>query len=280
MVTISKTKVIAWASGIGASGVGIAVLLSYLAAQGLIQIDGFSGDSFCLGTDASPCYGYVNFTAKENITFTLVDYNPQGNASLYFFEPSIKSWRMEYFDGKVWKEYTTKTVTWKANTKYQLRVKAYKRNPSDVIKWSAFSGAVDPLWYGPNGTNYTTVETCVPFNETHYYALNLTREITTNSTPPSWIENYSLPTGYFVEVQWCKETGISIAGVTHDYIQADKQCLRTNDTLCCWSYKDGGFYINRNAQFRTSIDSGESGICVNLAANMTILEKKGEVSVP
>lgn len=282
MVRIYNTEVQNWKVATGASGmIGIALLLSYLSAAGYIEVSAYSGDMFCLGTPESPCYGYVNLTAKEDLSIYLKDFNPDGNASLFFFEPGVPYWRLQYKSGSSWKDYTLNSaISWKKGSSYQLRVVAYKRSPSDRIKWSAFNGLVDPVWYGPNDTNYTTVETCVPINQTRSYTQNLSRVITTNGTPATWQENYTSPASYLLEVQSCSELGIEVAGVLHPYIQADKQCLRTDNILCCWRYDDGGALRNRGGIYRTSIDSGEKGICVDLAANLTVLSRQGEVSFP
>jgi hypothetical protein len=266
----------------GTGGIGIAVLLLYLSSMGYITIDGFSGDSFCQGTEADPCYAYVNITAKTNVSFYIKDFNPTGNASLFFYEPGVKSWKLQYKSGTTWKDYsTTSIVNWKKGTKYQLRVVALKNKPTDTIKWSAFDGRVDPIWYGPNGTNYTTYDECYDATMQGTYQQNMTRNITTNGSPESYLEDYVVYMPYNYTVEVCDEVGINFDGIVHPYVQAEKQCLRTGDTLCCWLYTDGGTNVAaRSGAYRTSIDSGERGICVDLSNNLAILSKQGDVSIP
>lgn len=134
-----------------------------------------------------------------------------------------------------------------------------------------------------NGTtsNYTTYDTCVNVTLNSDYQQNLSRNITTNSTPPTWVENYSQQTPYSYTGQSCSEAGISIGAVQHPYVQVEKQCLRTNNVLCCWLYTDGGANVaSRSGTLRTSLDSGESGICVDLANDLAILQRQGDVSIP
>lgn len=282
MVRIYDYDVKNWQLATGASGAGIFLLLSYLVFSGAITVQGFSGDSQCAGTELEPCYAYINFTAKKDIAFSLKDFKSEGAGSLFEYDPSVKDWKLQYQYYSKWYDYNeSQDVVWLKGKSYRIRVIAYKNKPSDSIKWSAFSGQIDPYWYGIGGENYTTYDEC--HNELSYslYQNNLSREVFTNSTPASYIENYTEYVSYSYNESVCVEAGIDFGSIRHPYIQADKQCLRTGDTLCCWLYSDGGTNIqSRSGAFRTSIDSGERGICVDLASNLTVLSKQGDVSIP
>jgi hypothetical protein len=152
-----------------------------------------------------------------------------------------------------------------------------------VLLYMLGGGGGESLGIQYNGTlsNYTTYADCVNVTLYGTYVENHSRIITTNSTPPTWVENYTSDESYPYTGQSCTEAGIDIGSTRVSYVQDTKQCLRTENILCCWLYADGGVNIqSRSGVFRTSIDSGERGICVDLSNDLTILSKQGEVSIP
>ena len=150
-------------------GVPISViggLFAYLAMTGAITPLGYSGDSICAGTIEDPCYAYINFTANEDIFIYPTDYDPWGRETPMEFEPQLKSWYMQRSWGSGWRTIPlnkTCTGTWcglsnaaderkfsiafREGRNYSIRIVAYKNNPSDDIKWSAFD-VIDPYWLG------------------------------------------------------------------------------------------------------------------------------------
>jgi hypothetical protein len=66
------------------------------------------------------------------------------------------------------------------------------------------------------------------------------------------------------------------------YTGQNKQCLRTNDMVCCWLNQDGGSNLeDRDEAWRTVIRSGESGVCVDANTNEVLQYRSdfGEVDV-
>jgi len=82
------------------------------------------------------------------------------------------------------------------------------------------------------------------------------------------------------EEEICTEIGVKLNGRKIYYKQSDKACLRTENTLCCWLYLDGGWNINsRKGSSRTTIRNGESGSCVDLDANLKIKKSRTDFGV-
>lgn len=160
-------KQIVGVSGVGFLGISLFVYLSFLGA---IEITGNSGDSVCAGTIEDPCIALINFTAKEDIFIYPIGYDPWGRDSIIEFSPAVKSWKMQRSWGTGWRNIPLDkscTGTWcglsskddkrvfsyafRKGRDYQIRILAYKNNPSDTIKWSVNyedKEYLDPVWEG------------------------------------------------------------------------------------------------------------------------------------
>ena len=169
-----------WALGAGISGgTLIGLIFMYLFSVGAISNVSYSGDSICAGTESDPCYAFINFTANEDIFIYPTDYDPWGRDTLFNFDPNVKSWKLERSWGSGWRNIPLDkscTGTWcgLSNSKdtrkfaiafregkdYQIRITGYKNNPSEDIKWGAFSGVdeIDPTWYGVSGFQIIGIE--------------------------------------------------------------------------------------------------------------------------
>ncbi len=158
-----------WAKGVGISGTTlIGLIFMYLLAVGAISNVSYSGDVVCAGTELDPCYAYINFTANEDIFIYPTDYDPWGRDTLFNFDPNVKSWKLERSWGNYWWEYDLSkpctsprcgakqtgepsySLAWRKGKTYQIRITAYKNDPTEDIKWGAFSGVdeIDPAWFG------------------------------------------------------------------------------------------------------------------------------------
>lgn len=145
---------------------GFALIFIYLNSLGVIEITGHSGDSFCAGIELDPCYAYINFTAKEDIFIYPTNYDPWGRDTPFETDKGLKSWKIYRSWGKSWREIKlneTCKYTWcgappnspdnkyafafRKNRDYQIRIVAYKNDPSEDIKWS-FTNELDPTWFG------------------------------------------------------------------------------------------------------------------------------------
>ena len=183
-------SVIKWLLGIGVSGgTLIGGIFFYLAMIGAITDYSYSGDMVCAGTLDDPCYAYINFTAREDIFIYPTGYDPWGRNTSFDFEPNVRDWKLQRSWGTGWRDIPLDkpcTGTWcgLSNSKderkfsiafregrdYQIRIVAYKVNPTQDIKWSAFE-VIDPVWNGTNvtiGWNYTTMEICNTYNISSY----------------------------------------------------------------------------------------------------------------
>ena len=151
-------------SGVGIAGTLIGGIFLYLSMIGAIDVLGYSGDMRCAGTIEDPCYAYINFTANEDIFIYPIDYDPWGRNTPFEFNPNVKSWKLQRSWGKSWRNIPLDkscTGTWcglsnkddkrkfsvafREGKTYQIRIVAYKNNPSDTIKWGAFD-EIDPIW--------------------------------------------------------------------------------------------------------------------------------------
>lgn len=151
------------------TGVGtlIGSVFAFLIIQGLISDYQFSGDSVCAGNYEDPCVAYINFTAKDDIFLYRTDYDPWGRNESFSFSPAVKSWNLQRSWGTGWRDIPLNkscTGTWcgapdskgdyaysvvfREGRDYQIRILAYKNSPYEDIKWSAFSGEIDPVWFG------------------------------------------------------------------------------------------------------------------------------------
>ena len=159
-----------WAAGIGISGVGMFVLyFIYLQAIGAITITGVSDDVVCMGSEVDPCYGYINFTANEDIFIYPVGYDPWGRNTPFVFDPAVMDWKLQRSWGSSWRNIPLDkgcTGTWcggksfntvanpavysiafRKGIKYQVRIVATKESPLQTVKWfSDELGVADPLW--------------------------------------------------------------------------------------------------------------------------------------
>ena len=149
-----------WALGLGVTAAGSLgfLIFMYLSSIGAIDVLGFSGDMVCAGTEEDPCYGYINFTANETIFIYPLGYDPYGRDVLFEFEPDVSSWKLQRSWGSGWRTIPLDkscTGTWcglsnnedkrifsiafREGRTYSIRIVAYKNNPTDTIKWSAFN---------------------------------------------------------------------------------------------------------------------------------------------
>ncbi len=223
-----------WGKVLGISGVSLfGLIFMYLIAVGSISNVTYSGDMVCAGTIDDPCYAYINFTAEDDIFIYPTNYDPWGRDTLFNFDPNVKSWRLERSWGKSWRNIpinTTCTGTWcgakdnkgcaysmafRKDRDYQIRIVAYKNNPTDTLKWGAFSGIdeIDPFWYGVNETPTTlvsgniSVELGTPIN----FTTNLTGATTTcvDIDHPDYGDNYTCGTpnaDFTLNISYFRET--------------------------------------------------------------------------
>jgi len=148
------------------------LFLFYLFTLGVIDITGYSGDQICAGTEADPCYAYINLTANEDIFIYPIGYDPWGRDTPFEFEPGVESWKFQRSWGNYWKDIPldkTCTGTWcgapnnkgvkysyvlREGRDYQFRIVGYKKDPTEDIKWSVDyenREYLDPIWFGVQG---------------------------------------------------------------------------------------------------------------------------------
>lgn len=133
----------------------------YLQSADLIDVTGYSGDVVCAGTEADPCYAYINFTVidhfgqDDSIFLYPMEYDPWGRETPMTFEPGLKDWKIQRSWGKGWRTIDLYS-TWSSKTKYavkfhegqsyEVRIIGYKENAFEDIKWGF--GDVDPVFLG------------------------------------------------------------------------------------------------------------------------------------
>jgi len=217
-----------WAKGAGITGgTLIGLIFVYLIAIGAITNVSYSGDVVCAGTEEDPCYAYINFTANEDIFIYPTNYDPWGRDTLFAFDPGIKSWKLERKWGNYWWEYDltkpcdsprcgakqtgepTYALAWRKGKDYQIRITAYKNNPSDDIKWGAFTGVdeIDPNWYGVN-------------KEIGYEFLTNEGNLS-NASNGDVVHIWNVKDDYFFE----KDSGIQLTNHFQDYWTKNVFCI-------------------------------------------------------
>lgn len=81
-------------------------------------------------------------------------------------------------------------------------------------------------------------------------------------------------------VEDCKTKSMKIDASVYQLKTNKRSCLQTENIICCWSNKDGGANLqNRADEYKTTIRSGESGVCYDLNDGLKKLkeEKSPEV---
>ena len=259
-----------WAKGVGISGVSlIGLIFMYLLAVGAISNVNYSGDMVCAGTELDPCYAYINFTAEEDIFIYPVGYDPWGRESLFDFNPEVKSWKLERSWGTGWRNIPLDkscTGTWcglsdskddrkfsiafRKGRDYQIRIVAYKNNPTDTLKWGAFSGVdrIDPFWYGVNETPTTLVSgnLSVELGKSINFTTNLTGATTTcvDIDHPDYGDNYTCGTpnaNFILNISYFRETEFNDSST----VQTINPPFFMNHT--CWTDACSGSYITSTA---------------------------------
>ncbi len=168
---IYEVSVKKWALAIGIpSGTAFfALLFLYLATIGAIDITSYSGDIACQGSEESPCFAYINFTAKEDIFIYPIGYDPFGRNSLFYTDEDLKSWKIYRSWGSGWREIdltstckgtwcggkygTSKNVysfAFREGRDYSIKIEALKKDYKQDIKWGF--GPIDPVWIGINNS--------------------------------------------------------------------------------------------------------------------------------
>ncbi len=278
-------SVIKWLIGIGGgAGTIIGGIFLYLYLTSAIEILGYSGDMSCAGTLEDPCYAYINFTPNEDIFIYPTDYDPWGRNTSFDFNPAIESWKLQRSWGSGWrnlpldrsctgtwcglsssKDTRKFSVAFREGRTYQVRIVAYKRNPTDVIKWSAFD-VVDPYWLSPIEVEDKVVkELCNPVyktwtDEIPHYKTCTTKEVnypngTTVKAYDYQCLDYIEKVEYINEQVDCLKIGkVDVDGKIIEY--KHRWCQLEGDEICCMSNIDGGRY---GAWYRT--DGSTDKIC-------------------
>lgn len=154
-----------------ATGTLIGGIFLYLTVLGSITPTGYSKDMICAGTLEDPCYAYINFTTNEDIFIYPTEYDPYGRNTTFEFNPNVKSWYLQRSWGDGWRTIPLNqscqgtwcglsnkedkrvfSVAFRKGKSYQIRIVAFKNNPSDEIKWSAFD-EIDPKWLSTDSSN-------------------------------------------------------------------------------------------------------------------------------
>lgn len=127
--------------------------------------------------------------------------------------------------------------------------------------------------------SYSEVENCWDVTKTNSSSRIVNEWIDENSS----FENRIVIDRIDYNETICEKSGVKSGETEIDYVQVDKNCLKTGDILCCWLNKDGGTYLESRApEFRTVIRSGESGKCVDLSDRLNIINERsdfGEVMI-
>ena len=265
---IYSQSVIKWLIGIGSTGTLIGGIFLYLYLTGAIDILGYSGDMMCAGNELDPCYAYINFTAKEDIFIYPTDYDPWGRNTSFDFDPAVESWLLQRSWGKGWrtipldksctgtwcglsssKDTRKFSVAFREGKTYQIRIVAYKKNPRDVIKWTAFE-VIDPYWLSPFQVEDKVVkELCNPNYKDKIESIPHYKLIKGQSFPNGTIiQDEEVIDFYEVNIIGkeqigCRKTGkVNVSGkIIQD---KNRWCKLEGEEICCMSNIDGGRYGN------------------------------------
>jgi len=267
---IKPKHVIAWAS----SGVVlVTTLFFYLSAIGVLTVTGHSGDTTCAGNETDPCWAFLNVTF-HNTTYIypnetwLKTYPPVTEIHMYrswgkgLREINLTRGCSGSWCGCSWCKFgiTAKYAYKFKRQDYQLSFKAYKKSPSDDVKWWA-EGVEDPVWFGipeaktlENLTLINLYETRT-FNESKRILIhNWTNEF--NKTINDWnLVDYPYFIDGYVLVNHSVIIGQNVTDGKKTIFISAKEMHCTNETknlITCDSIFDGdGDGV---------IESGESGI--------------------
>lgn len=120
----------------------------------------FSGDTKCAGTESNPCIAYMKVNMKKDYSIPISDYGVKGIGTIFEFDKNLKSWKFQRKINGEWRDIKLDescrevkcglddktSMSFLKDQEYEIRILAYKHNPQDVIKWSAFGGDIDPTW--------------------------------------------------------------------------------------------------------------------------------------
>lgn len=292
-----------WGLGTGLSGAGIAsvyLLFAFLASSGVLDYYEHSGDVVCAGTLDDPCYAYITFNLTEDVYVYPLEYDPWGRNTPFEFQPGVKDWWLERSWGDGWARYDLQngctgtwcgapnsdgakySFVWRAGKIYNIRIVALKHNPSEVIKWSAFNGEIDPYWLGlkadapfkrefiqKNETKIleNSIVSCTEEKRTYnkfdgYDEKTLSCPVINETCKDTY--KITVPTHIVVNEtkRICKEVGVLFNGKQVLQKTPTKTSRRWDDTyLCVYDPDDGGTYMEGR---KGLCDSGETATCYDL----------------
>ncbi len=155
------------------------------------------------------------------------------------------------------------------------------KTDGQTVKWgleieSILSEGIefDPIWQSPE--SFELIKECTTETKERWVSEVNKVLFKCNETNVSCVDDYYVDQTtykseeYLIEV--CEELGIRLNGKETLYTQSDKNCLRTENTFCCWLHVDGGNnFESRKGEARVTVYSGESGKCIDLNDNKKIL---------